>query len=50
MYILVDVALLSWPLICVAIFLNTTPTRATLYSLLGSMLLLPMREKASMSG
>jgi hypothetical protein len=44
MAILVDIALLSWPLVCMAFFLNTTPTRATLYSLLGSMMLLPMRE------
>jgi hypothetical protein len=50
MAILVDIALLSWPLVCVVIFLKTTPTRATLYALLGSMMLLPMRAGYDLPG
>ena len=50
MEIFAHIALLSWPLVCVAIFLNSTPTRATLYSLLGSMLFLPMRTGYDLPG
>ena len=50
MEILAHIALLSWPLVCVAIFLNSTPVRATLYCLLGSMLFLPMKVGYDLPG